>query len=148
MKKIKIIAVGSLSPDFKKLFLHYEKRISQYYSVNISEIKEFSEEKNVETKKLKETKLIIQAIPEDSYVVLCSLKGKDLDSVKFSQLIENKSNLTFIIGGSDGMIEDMINANEKIIFSQMTFPHQLFRVMLSEQIYRAATILNNKKYHK
>ncbi|QBF34825.1 23S rRNA (pseudouridine(1915)-N(3))-methyltransferase RlmH [Mycoplasmopsis phocirhinis] len=148
MKKIKIIAVGSLNPEFKKLFSHYEKSIARYYSLTVTEIKEFSEEKNIETKKFKETQLIIKSIPNNSYVVLCSLKGKSYNSIKFSNLINTYTDLTFIIGGSDGMCEAKILSNEQIIFSHMTFPHQLFRIMLGEQIYRAATILNNKKYHK
>lgn len=147
-KKIKIISVGSLSPEFKNLCTHYEKRISQNYSFTCVEVKEFSEEKNIETKKLKETKLILEQIKNDSFVVLCSLKGKQYDSIEMSKIIEANQDITFIIGGSDGMIEDLIKSNLKICFSLLTFPHQLFKIMLCEQIYRSATILNNKKYHK
>ncbi|MBU4689626.1 23S rRNA (pseudouridine(1915)-N(3))-methyltransferase RlmH [Mycoplasma zalophidermidis] len=148
MKKIKIISVGSLSPDFKKLFLHYQKQISHYYQINTVEVKEFSEEKNIEVKKTKETKLILDLIPKDSFVMMCSLQGKQFDSVDFSDIINSHDDITFIIGGSDGMDETLINSNIKFSFSKLTFPHQLFRIMLGEQIYRAASILNNKKYHK
>ncbi|MBU4690479.1 23S rRNA (pseudouridine(1915)-N(3))-methyltransferase RlmH [Mycoplasma sp. ES3157-GEN-MYC] len=148
MKKIKIISVGTLSPDFKKLFLHYQKKISHYYQINTVEVKEFSEEKNIEVKKSKETKLIIDLIPKDSFVMMCSLQGKQFNSVELSEIIDSHDEITFIIGGSDGMDENLINTNIKFSFSKLTFPHQLFRIMLGEQIYRAATILNNKKYHK
>ncbi|MBU4691746.1 23S rRNA (pseudouridine(1915)-N(3))-methyltransferase RlmH [Mycoplasma sp. ES3225-GEN-MYC] len=148
MKKIKIISVGTLNPDFKKLFLHYQKKISHYYQINTVEVKEFSEEKNIEVKKSKETKLIIDLIPKDSFVMMCSLQGKQFNSVELSEIIDSHDEITFIIGGSDGMDENLINTNIKFSFSKLTFPHQLFRIMLGEQIYRAATILNNKKYHK
>ncbi|VEU60463.1 ribosomal RNA large subunit methyltransferase h [Mycoplasmopsis bovigenitalium] len=148
MKKIKIISVGNLSPEFKELFNSYAKRISHYYSFSIVEVKEFSEEKNTEAKKQKETKLIIDAIQKNSFVILCSLRGKNIDSIELSKIIDNQQDITFIIGGSDGVIESEIKSNFSWCFSKLTFPHQLFRVMLSEQIYRAASILNNKKYHK
>lgn len=150
MKRIKLITVGSLSPKFKLAFEDYAKSINIFVDFSVVEIKEFSEEKNINIKKEKETKLILKQIIPNSYVVLTSLKGKQLDSIEFSEIInENISkDICFIIGGSDGVIEEEINENLKICFSKMTFPHQLFRIILAEQIYRAFTILNNKKYHK
>ncbi|UUD35319.1 23S rRNA (pseudouridine(1915)-N(3))-methyltransferase RlmH [Mycoplasmopsis caviae] len=148
MRKIKIVAVGSLSPEFKVLFNQYAKNISHYAQLSIVEIKEFSEEKNIEVKKDKETKLINSHISDDTYVIYASLNGKSLDSVELSNIVNNNTNLTFIIGGSDGVNEDLINCNMKINFSKLTWPHQLFRVMLAEQIYRSFMIINNKKYHK
>ncbi|WP_406617222.1 23S rRNA (pseudouridine(1915)-N(3))-methyltransferase RlmH [Mycoplasmopsis adleri] len=150
MTKIKIIAVGTLTPKFKAIYESYAKNISNYAELNLVEIKEFSEEKNIEVKKDKETKNIIKQVLPNSLVVLTSLRGKQYSSEEFSEIIRENINkdITFIIGGSDGVIEDDIAANLKICFSKMTFPHQLFRVMLVEQIYRAFMIINNKKYHK
>ncbi|WP_029608634.1 23S rRNA (pseudouridine(1915)-N(3))-methyltransferase RlmH [Mycoplasma simbae] len=148
MRKIKLIVVGSVSSEFKQISQHYEKRVAQYSNFSIIEVKEQSNEKNSEVKKLKETNSIIEHIDKSSFVVLCSLQGKQIDSVQLSQYVDSNQDLTFIIGGSDGMQEDLIPHNLKICFSKMTFPHQLFRVMLLEQIYRANTILANKKYHK
>ncbi|WP_027120746.1 23S rRNA (pseudouridine(1915)-N(3))-methyltransferase RlmH [Mycoplasmopsis lipofaciens] len=148
MQKIKIIAVGSLNPNFKILFKDYAKNISHYCQLNIVEIKEFSEEKNIEVKKQKETKLILNHIDKNDFIILASLKGKQIDSIQLSKTINNYQNITFIIGGSDGVVEEDINADFLISFSKLTFPHQLFRVMLTEQIYRSFTIIRNKKYHK
>lgn len=150
MTKIKIIAVGSLSPKFKSLYDEYVKQVGNFCSLSFSEIKEFSEEKNIEVKKEKETKLILESIIPNSKVILLSLKGKQVDSVSFSKLIESYTNqsITFVIGGSDGVCENYFDNALKLSFSQMTFPHQLFRIMLIEQVYRAFMILNNSKYHK
>lgn len=150
MTKIKIVAVGSLSPKFKSLYEEYAKQVGHFCSLSLSELKEFSEEKNIEVKKEKETKLILDALMPNSKVILLSLKGKQIDSIAFSKLIEMNTNqsFTFIIGGSDGVCEEHFESAQKLSFSQMTFPHQLFRIMLIEQIYRAFMILNNSKYHK
>ncbi|MBW0599318.1 23S rRNA (pseudouridine(1915)-N(3))-methyltransferase RlmH [Mycoplasma anatis] len=144
--KINIIAVGTLEKDFKILYSEYIRKVNSYAKVNLIEIKE-SKENNIEVKKAKETELIQSKIPKNSPVVLCSLQGKMYDSIEFSEIF-NKDNITFIIGGSDGVVEEKFENVTKIKFSNMTFPHQLFRVMLSEQIYRAFSIINNKKYHK
>ncbi|MGZ9413563.1 23S rRNA (pseudouridine(1915)-N(3))-methyltransferase RlmH [Mycoplasma sp. AC157] len=143
--KITIIAVGKLQKNYLTLFQEYEKKISFFSKIEVIEIKELQEE-NIEIKKEKETNKILELIPKNSTVFLCSLKGKQMDSFEFSNLID-KSNITFIIGGSNGVIEDKIDA-QKINFSLLTFPHQLFRVLLVEQIYRAFAIKNNIKYHK
>lgn len=148
MRKIKIIAVGSLSPEFKVLFNQYAKNISHFAELNVVEVKELSEEKNIEVKKDKETKLINSYVDDNSFVIYASLKGKSLDSIELSKIVNDNVNLTFIIGGSDGVNEDLIKCNMKINFSKLTWPHQLFRVMLAEQIYRSFMIINNKKYHK
>ncbi len=149
MQKIKIIAVGSLTPEMKTVFNQYAKNIAHFVNFSVVEIKEFSEEKNIEVKKQKETKLILEKIQNDSYVILLSLKGNaNIDSLVFSNIINTHDDITFIVGGSDGVIEDELKTNQKICFSKLTFPHQLFRVMLTEQIYRSLMIINNKKYHK
>ncbi|RMA77578.1 23S rRNA (pseudouridine1915-N3)-methyltransferase [Metamycoplasma subdolum] len=142
--KINIIAVGNLTKEFKDLYDSYVKKISFFSKINLIEIKEINEQ-NIELKKEKETKLIVEKIPKSSKIFLLSIKGKTFDSVEFSNLLE-EDNLTFVIGGSNGVCEE--NFDNKISFSNLTFPHQLFRVMLVEQIYRGFTIKNNIKYHK
>lgn len=144
--KINIIAVGTLEKDFKILYDEYTRKIGSYAKINLIEIKE-CKDSNIEVKKAKETGQILSKIPKNSPVILCSLQGKMYDSIEFSEMFD-KDNITFIIGGSDGVIENKFENANKIKFSNMTFPHQLFRVMLSEQIYRAFSIINNKKYHK
>lgn len=142
--KINIIAVGKLQKEFKALFDIYAKKIKFYANLNIIEIKEFND-KNIEIQKRKETELIINAIPKSSKVLLCSLQGDNFSSTDFSKKFD-EDNLTFVIGGSHGVDENQfIN---KINFSKMTFPHQMFRVMLVEQIFRALSIKNGMKYHK
>lgn len=148
MKKIKIISVGNLSPYFKQLFNEYAKNIAIFAEFQNIELKEFSEIKNIEEKKLRETKKVLESIDKNSYVCLLSLRGKQIDSTEFATKLDLSDNWTFIIGGSDGLIEELIKPDLKISFSKMTFPHQLFKIMLSEQIYRAFMIKNNKKYHK
>ncbi|WP_412031780.1 23S rRNA (pseudouridine(1915)-N(3))-methyltransferase RlmH [Metamycoplasma buccale] len=142
--KLNIIAVGSLSKDYKNLYDNYVKKINFFSQVLLTEIKESNDE-NIETKKLKETKLILKKIPKNSKVYYLSLHGKKMDSLDFSNFL-NEDNITFVIGGSNGLDETYFN--NKISFSDMTFPHQLFRVMLVEQIYRGFSIKNNIKYHK
>ena len=99
-----------------------------------------------------ESEKIIAHIPKNSYIISLDLTGKQYTSEEFSEKIENikisNSNLTFIIGGSLGLNSKLKSlSNEKICFSKMTFPHQLIRVFLIEQIFRAAKISNNEKYH-
>ncbi|MGP1451399.1 MAG: 23S rRNA (pseudouridine(1915)-N(3))-methyltransferase RlmH [Metamycoplasmataceae bacterium] len=150
MMEIQIIAVGGLTLEFKNVFNKYIENVSHFTKINIVEIKEFSEEKNIEIKIKKETSLILSKINKNNFVILCSLQGKQLNSIEFAHLIKEQENrnLTFIIGGSNGVNENEFNNVFKLSISKMTFPHQLFRCLLVEQIYRAFSILNNKKYHK
>lgn len=142
--KLNIICVGKLQNEFKTLFESYKSKIEFYSQVNVIEIKEVNHP-NVEVQQEKETQLILEAIPKNSKVFLCSLQGKEYSSNKFSEIF-NEDNITFVIGGSHGVKEE--NFQNKIKFSNMTFPHQLFRVMLIEQIFRGFSIINNSKYHK
>ncbi|UWD34213.1 23S rRNA (pseudouridine(1915)-N(3))-methyltransferase RlmH [Mesomycoplasma molare] len=143
--KITIIAVGKLQTKFQDIFNEYKKKIEFFSKLEVIEVKELNEE-NITLKKQKETEKILELIPKNSDIYLCSLKGKSYDSTEFSKTLE-RSNITFIIGGSNGLIEELI-LSKKIKFSNLTFPHQLFRIMLIEQIYRGFSILNNIKYHK
>ena len=142
--KINIIAVGKLQNDFKVLFDSYAKKLNFWADLNMVELKEVNHD-NIEVQREKETELILNAIPKNSKVFLCSLKGKQYSSEEFSSFFD-EDNLTFVIGGSHGV--DETKFHNKINFSKMTFPHQMFRVMLIEQIYRGLAIKNNSKYHK
>lgn len=142
--KLNIIAVGSLTKQYLNLYNSYAKKIQPFCSINLIEIKEQNID-NIELKKEKETKLILEKIPKNSKVYYLSIHGKKLDSVQFSNLLV-EDNITFIIGGSNGVNEE--HFENKISFSDLTFPHQLFRILLVEQIYRGFSIKENMKYHK
>lgn len=142
--KINIIAVGKLSKEFKTLFDDYKRKAEFYSKINLIELKDIRDD-NVEVQKKKETELIINSIPKGSRVIYCSTKGKQKTSPEFSEMF-HEDNITFVVGGSYGVDESKFN--ETINFSKMTFPHQMFRVMLMEQIFRGLSILGNSKYHK
>ncbi|AWX42897.1 Ribosomal RNA large subunit methyltransferase H [Metamycoplasma cloacale] len=142
--KINIVAIGSLTKEYQSLYNEYIKRINFFASINLIEIKEINET-NIALKVQKETKLILEKIPKNSKVIYLSLRGKKCNSEEFSALLI-EDNITFVIGGSNGVDESEFH--NKLCFSDLTFPHQLFRVMLVEQIYRGFTIKNNIKYHK
>ena len=143
---IKIICVGKIKEQYlKDAILEYKKRISKYHKLEIIELPDNSIEE--------EGNAILKVINDKDYVITLEIEGQMIDSIEFSNRIEKifieHSNITFIIGGSDGL-SDKIKAisNFKLSFSKMTFPHQLFRVMLLEQIYRAFKIMKNETYHK
>ena len=160
MVHINILCVGKLKEKYLKDAIdEYTKRLSKYCILNTIELLDEKipnnpSEKEIDGVKTKEGKNIISQIKNDSYVICLDLKGKQFSSEEFSKKIENistnyNSTITFIIGGSHGLSTEVLNnANELISFSKMTFPHQLFRVFLLEQIYRAFKIINNENYHK
>ena len=157
---ITIISVGKLKEKYLKQAIdEYAKRLSRYCKLDIIELPDEKTPDNASEKeelqiKEKEGQLILSKVKENAYVVAMDLKGKHITSEELSGFIENcgvmgNSNITFIIGGSLGLSQQVINrANYKLCFSKMTFPHQLFRVMLLEQIYRAFRIMKNEPYHK
>lgn len=158
--KITVVGVGSIKESyFKDAIAEYSKRLSKYCSVEIIEvkdemIKENSSAKDDEIVKKTEGERIIKALPKNSCNILLDLRGKKLDSVGFSKMIDDimkyeNSNITFIIGGSIGVSKEVYDiADYKLCFSDMTFPHKLMRVILLEQVYRAFKILKNETYHK
>ncbi|TDV23302.1 23S rRNA (pseudouridine1915-N3)-methyltransferase [Mycoplasmopsis mustelae] len=143
--KLNIIAVGSLSKEYQVLYNSYLKKINFFAKVNLIEIKE-QKMPNIDLKIKKETELILTKIPKNSKVFYLSTKAQQYNSIEFGELFVNIDNVTFIIGGSNGVDESFFE--NKINFSKLTFPHELFRIMLIEQIYRAFTIKHNITYHK
>ena len=150
---IKILCVGKIKEQYlKDAIMEYEKRIHKYSKIEIIEIPDFDNE-NIGIIKNHECDLILKHIDSKDYIITLEIEGEMIDSITFSKKIDNilmnNSNITFIIGGSYGL-SDNIKAisNYKLSFSKMTFPHQLFRVILLEQIYRAFKILKNESYHK
>ncbi len=159
MLSINIICIGKLKETFfKDAIEEYSKRLSKYCNLNITEL---SDEKlpdkinpsTIEQIKHKEGEKIISSLKKDSYIICLDLNAKQLSSEEFSKHIDNialnyNSYITFIIGGTLGIHSDVLNiCNEKISFSNMTFPHQLIRVFLLEQLFRAFKISHNETYH-
>ena len=155
---INIIAVGKLKEkNIASLVATYYKRLQKHVKVNVIEVKESfiplkSNEHDINRALLEESKRIISKVKERDYVILLAPKGKQLDSLAFSDFVATKSansRLTFIIGSSYGVHEALYErANEVISFSELTFPHELFRLLLFEQLFRALKIINNETYHK
>jgi len=157
---ITIVSVGKIKEKFLKAAIdEYSKRLGRYCKLNIIEVPDEktpdnASEKEEEIIKQKEGELILKKIKDTSFVIALDLKGNHITSEelakKFSTLsVQGKSNITFVIGGSLGIAETVLKrANYKLCFSKMTFPHQLFRVMLLEQVYRAFRINSGEPYHK
>ena len=149
---IKIITVGKLKEEyFKDAVNEYLKRLSKYTKIDLIEVSD--EDYDIKKTLEKERDSILKHINDKDYVITMEIEGKELTSVELSKKLNetliNSSDITFIIGGSYGLHEDIKNrSNYKLSFSKLTFPHQLFRVMLLEQIYRSYKILNNETYHK
>jgi len=157
---ITLISVGKLKEKYLKDAIdEYSKRLSRYCKLEIIELPDEKTPDNASEKeelqiKEKEGELILSKVKDNAYVIAMDLKGKNITSEEFAGFIENlgvtgNPNIIFIIGGSLGLSQKVISrANYKLCFSKMTFPHQLFRVMLLEQIYRAFRIMKNEPYHK
>lgn len=159
MLTIQIICVGKLKETYLKSAIEeYSKRLSRYCKLDIVELpdEKIPEKLNVNLSneiKSKECDNILRHIKKDSYVIALDLKGKQFTSEDFSSEIEkismSSSNITFIIGGSLGLTNEFLSlCHQKICFSKMTFPHQLIRVFLLEQIFRAFKIANGETYHR
>lgn len=158
---IKIIAVGKIKEKFyKQAIEEYLKRMQTYNNIEIIEVAdepagENLSEKEIEQVKDKEGEKILNKVKDDDYVVSLEILGKQETSESFAKFIEIEMaegfgrNLVFIIGGSNGLSKNVSQrANKKQSFSKMTYPHQLMRVILIEQIYRAFRIINGHPYHK
>lgn len=157
---IKIVCVGKIKEKFyDQAIAEYVKRLSRYCKLKIIEVADEKTPDHASTAinnaiKSKEGQRILSSMEPNEYVIALCIEGKQLDSVELStqinQLgIEGKSNITFVIGGSLGLAQTVIErANFCLSFSKMTFPHQLMRVILLEQIYRAYKIIYKEPYHK
>jgi len=159
MLHITILCVGKIKENYlKEAINEYSKRLSKYCKLEIVELADEPIPENLNDTlasqiKTSESENIAKHIPQNSHTIALDLTGKTYTSEFFAQKIEDlqmsTSHITFIIGGSLGIFEELKNSvNEKISFSTMTFPHQLIRVFLLEQIFRAFKINNNEKYHK
>ena len=155
--KISIICVGSIKDKFyTEACNEYLKRLQKFHNVEIVEVAEERLNKNPSTKdiekvKIEETKRIEKYIK--GHLILLDVNGKSYTSEAFSERIEKLQNdtstISFVIGGSFGVSDEMKNkTKDKLSFSSFTFPHQLMRVILLEQLYRASTISANITYHK
>ena len=159
MLTINIICIGKIKENFfKDSISEYSKRLSKYCKLKIIELNDEKipdkSNSNIDNSiKEKESNCILNAIPKDSFTIALDLNGTSLSSTQFSEKIQDismqKSSISFIIGGSLGLSQTLLNSvNYKICFSNMTFPHQLIRIFLLEQIYRGFKIANNETYHK
>ena len=158
MVHINIICVGKIKENYlKEAILEYSKRLSKYCKLSFFEIDDEQIPNNLNTKISENIKEIegnkILAHIKNSYVISLDLTGKQYSSEEFSAKLENiallNSNITFIIGGSLGLSKEVLQkSNELICFSKMTFPHQLIRVFLLEQLFRAFKIQIHEIYHR
>ena len=159
MLTINIICVGKIKEAYLKDAVNeYSKRLSKYCKLNIYEV---SDEKVpdklsdviIENIKSKESKKMLEYLKKETYCICLDLKGKEYTSEEFSKKIESisleNSAIAFVIGGTLGIGEEILDiSKEKICFSKMTFPHQLIRVFLLEQIFRAFKISGGETYHR
>lgn len=150
---IKIICVGKIKENYlKEAIIEYQKRLQKYDKVQIIEVPD--SKLDVPTLALDEEKEhILKQISNKEYLITLEIEGKELSSTELSSKLENLyqnySTITFIIGGSHGIHKEIKEkSNFSLSFSKMTFPHQLFRVLLLEQIYRSYKIIKNESYHK
>ena len=159
MLSIQIVCVGKLKECYlKEAINEYSKRLSRFCNLNIIEIadEKLPDKINpsiIEDIKQKESKKILDCLKKDSYKICLDLKGKEFSSEEFSRKLEtialnSSSSISFIIGGTLGLSKEVLQTcNESICFSKMTFPHQLIRVFLLEQLFRSFKISHNETYH-
>lgn len=154
---IKIIAVGKIKEDYIKMATNeYIKRLSSYFRVTVAEIpaEQILDEALSEKYKETEADKILELVKKDSYVITLEIQGKILSSEDFAKKIKEIScsginEIVFIIGGANGLHKKVSEiANFKLSISKMTFTHQLMRMILAEQIYRASKINANEPYHR
>lgn len=157
---INIVCIGKLKEKYwTDAISEYSKRLGRYCTLQIKELKEDRLHDNAsaaeeQAVKVNEGKSILKAISDNSYVIALDVKGKQLSSEQLADKIEGlavdgRSNIDLIIGGSLGLSEEVLKrADFRLSFSPMTFPHQMMRVILLEQIYRSFKIIKNETYHK
>ena len=158
--KITVVAVGKIKEKFyTQAIEEYTKRLSRYCKLQIVQVQdektpdEASEREETQIKDCEGDK-ILRALPEDAYVIALAINGKTYDSPGLARHMEQlmtggRSHIAFVIGGSLGLSDQILSrADEKLSFSALTFPHQLMRVILLEQVYRSFRMINHEPYHK
>lgn len=152
--RIKVIAVGKIKENyFNDAISEYKKRLSTMCDLNLIEVKEVNFD-DINRNINNEGKNILDKVEANDFLISLEIKGKELESTELASFIENHYTfdsrvLTFVIGGSNGLSEEVIKrSNMHLSFGRFTYPHQLMRVILLEQIYRSMMIINNKAYHK
>ena len=149
----KLICVGKIKEKYlKEAINEYQKRLSKYTKLDIVELKDITYD-DIDKVKKEEGENILKNIKNSDNVIILDINGQELTSAELAKKIEKleqqNSDLTFIIGGSYGLSEEVKQrANYSLSFSKLTFPHQLFRVIFLEQLYRTYKIRNNESYHK
>lgn len=149
---MKILCVGKIKEKyFKEAIKEYQTRLSKYIKLEIIEVNDYALTPSLN--KQKEGEEILKNIKEKDYVITLDIQGKKYTSIELASHLDKiqmiNSNIVFVIGGSDGISDEVKKrGNESISFSDLTFPHQLFRIILLEQIYRSYKILKNESYHK
>ena len=158
--RINIVCVGKIKEKYLKLGIdEFKKRLSKYCKLEIIELEDEKAPENLSDKEMlmikeKEGKKILSKIKDNSYVIALAIDGKNLSSEELAETINKLgvrgiSNIPFVIGGSLGLSDEVLSrADYKLSFSKMTFPHQLMRLILLEQVYRAYRINNGEPYHK
>ena len=158
--KITVITVGKIKEKYlKDAIAEYTKRLSKYCKLEIIEVADEKTPDNAsevveDAIRSKEAERILKYVKEDAYVITLEINGKQLSSEELAEKIDKlgvqgTSHIIFIIGGSIGLGEEVLKKSDfALSFSKMTFPHQLMRVILLEQIYRSYRIINGEPYHK
>lgn len=158
--KIRILVVGKLKEDYWRAAIQeYQKRLKPYAEIEIEEVNDLpcpekSSSKEEELIKEKEGEFLLHKWNGQGWPIALDIKGKNYDSLQFSDFLvksleRGRSSVAFFIGGSLGLGNNVLNAaRERVSFSPLTFPHQLCRVILLEQLYRSFRILNHEPYHK
>ncbi len=157
---INIICVGRIKEKYsEEAIKEYLKRLSRYCSISIYEVEderapENLSEKEIEIVKNKEGDRILYKLSQNTFAIALAIEGRQLSSEELSEklsdlMINGYSDITFIIGGSLGLSDEVLKRSDmKLSFSKMTFPHQLMRIILLEQVYRSFRIMKNEPYHK
>lgn len=139
MKSVKIIAVGKVKDEnLRSLIQEYEKRLKPFIKLEITELKDTGLDR--------ESREIMLLTDSNTYIL--DEKGSDYSSISFSELINKNDNIKFVIGGADGISKEAKLGAKTISLSNMTFTHEMARLILIEQVYRAVMIINNRSYHK
>lgn len=158
--KIKIISIGKIKEKYLNDGIkEYVKRLSIFSKVELIEvaderIPENASEAQEQIIKEKEGKKVLEKIKKDDYVILLDLHGKELDSIALSNhlqqcMVNGVGQIVFVIGGSLGLSNELVQrSNFRLCFSKLTFTHQMIKLLLLEQVYRAFKIMNNQTYHK